>query len=124
MFVFSPDLFLRLTALKTPINQLLMLFLLCPFFSANGPFSKTLYEIVCGSCKEASTEEEAEKRMVSFLSLFSLSLFSFIHSPISLTQCYSKRTKSRVIIRRFTVTKLCIICEHFDDEYSVFQLGL
>ena len=41
---------------------------------------------VRGSCKVMLTEEAAEKQMASVLSLFSLSLFSSIHCPISLTQ--------------------------------------
>ena len=40
--------------------------------------SVLLREIVCGSCKVVSTEEEAEKRMASVLSLLSLSLLSSI----------------------------------------------
>ena len=48
--------------------------------------SVSLRVVVCGSCKVRLTEEEAEKRMASVLSLFSLSLFSSIHGPISLTQ--------------------------------------
>ena len=48
--------------------------------------SVSMRVIVCGSCKVMLTEEEAEKQMVYVLSLFSLSLFSSIHSPISLTQ--------------------------------------
>ena len=48
--------------------------------------SVLLRVIVCGSCKVMLAEEEAEKRKASVLSLFSLSSFSSIHSPISLTQ--------------------------------------
>ena len=48
--------------------------------------SASLRVIACGSCKVMLTEEEAEKRMASVLSLFSLSLFSSNQNPISLTQ--------------------------------------
>ena len=48
--------------------------------------SASLRVIVCGSCKIMLTEEGAEERMDPVVSLFSLSLFSSIHSPISLTQ--------------------------------------
>ena len=48
--------------------------------------SASLRVIVCGSCKIMLTEEGAEERMDSVVSLFSLNLFSYIHTPISLTQ--------------------------------------
>ena len=48
--------------------------------------SVLLREIVCGCGKGVLVEDGGEKRMASVLSLFSLSLFSSIHSPISLTQ--------------------------------------
>ena len=44
-----------------------------------------LREIICGCCKVVLTEDYDEKLISSVLSLFSLSLFSSIHSPISLT---------------------------------------
>ena len=48
--------------------------------------SVLLREIVCGCGKVVLIEDDDEERMASVLSLFSLSLFSSIHSPISLTQ--------------------------------------
>ena len=48
--------------------------------------SVSLRVIACGRCMVVLTEDEAEKRMVSVLSLFGLSLFSSIHSQIPLTQ--------------------------------------
>ena len=53
-----------------------------------------LREIVCGCDKVVLIKDNAKKRIASVLSLFSLNLFSSIHSPISLTQSGSKRTKS------------------------------
>ena len=47
--------------------------------------SVLLREIVCGYCKVAMKEDDNEKQIVSVLSLFNLSLFSSIHSPISFT---------------------------------------
>ena len=48
--------------------------------------SVLLREIFCGCGKVVLIEDDDEKRIASVLSLFSLSLFSSIHSPISLTQ--------------------------------------
>ena len=45
-----------------------------------------LRETVCGCGKVVLIKDDAKKRIASVLSLFSLSLFSSIHSPISLTQ--------------------------------------
>ena len=45
-----------------------------------------LGKIVCRCGKVVLIEDDDEKRIVSISSLFSLSLFSSIHSPISLTQ--------------------------------------
>ena len=48
--------------------------------------SVLLRKIVCGCGKVVLIKDDDGKRMASVLSLFSLSLFSFIYSPISLTQ--------------------------------------
>ena len=48
--------------------------------------SVLLRKIVCGCGKVVLIEDDDEKRIASVLSLFSLSLFSSIHSPVSLTQ--------------------------------------
>ena len=48
--------------------------------------SVLLREIVCGCGKVVLVEDGDEKRTASVLSLFSWSLFSSVHSPISLTQ--------------------------------------
>ena len=48
--------------------------------------SVLLREIVCGCGKVVLIEDDDEKRIASVLSLFNLSLFSSIHSPITLTQ--------------------------------------
>ena len=58
--------------------------------------SVLLRKIVCGCGKVEVVliEDNDEKQIASVLSLFSLNLFSSIHSPISLTQSGSKRTKS------------------------------
>ena len=56
--------------------------------------SVLLRKIVCGCGKVALIEDDDERRIASVLSLFSWSLFSSIHSPISLTQCWSERTKT------------------------------
>ena len=47
--------------------------------------SVLLGEIVCGCGKVVLIEDDDEKRIASVLSLFSLSLFSSMHNPISLT---------------------------------------
>ena len=48
--------------------------------------SVLLREIACGCCKVVLTEDDIDKRIASVVSLFSLSLFSSIHNPVSLTQ--------------------------------------
>ena len=45
-----------------------------------------LREIVCGCGKVVLIEDDDEKRIALVITLFSLSLFSSIHSPLSLTQ--------------------------------------
>ena len=45
-----------------------------------------LREIVCGCGKVVLIEDDDEKRIALVLTLFRLSLFSSIHSPLSLTQ--------------------------------------
>ena len=53
--------------------------------SSRNLISVLLREIVCG-CGKVVLLEDNKKRIASILSLFSSSLFSSVHSPISLTQ--------------------------------------
>ena len=86
---------MRLISMYAALHGLIICCFIERLLSKKKPRSRTIPEnsisvslrvVVCGSCKVRLTEEEAEKRMASVLSLFSLSLFSSIHGPISLTQ--------------------------------------
>ena len=81
-----------------------------------------LREIVCGCCKAVLADDD-EKRIASVWSLFSLSLFSSIQSPVCSTHSWSERTKSKSFSGDLEWLS-CVSSANISWQYSVFRRGM